>query len=360
MITQYRVNPDCLKLGRQTRGMNQTQLADAAKLTQGAISKFENGLSEPGEDAVTKIAQALKFPVSFFYQQDRIYGLPVSVSRSYRKKASVGVRAIEQLEAEVNVRIMHLRRLLSSVDFEPELPFPHMDIDEFGGNAAKVAELVRGLWQIPSGPIRNLTEVVERAGCIVFACDFQSLGVDGLTLQPHGLPPCVFLNSAMPGDRQRFTLAHELGHAIMHQVPSATMEAEADEFAAALLMPARDLAPQFSGGVSLQRLAALKPVWRTSMASLLMSAKRVGAISDNQSSYLWRQFSKAGYRTKEPAELAIEPEQPRVLTDILRAHMSDLGYSVAELARTLNVFEDDLLIMHRLDQPKRAGLRLVK
>lgn len=360
MTTQHRVNPDCLKLGRQARGLNQTQLAEAAKMTQGAISKFENSLSEPGEDAIAKIAEALRLPVSFFYQQDRIYGLPVSVSMSYRKKASVGVRAIEQLEAEVNVRIMHLRRLLSSVDFEPELQFPQFDIDEFGGSAAKVAEVVRGLWQIPSGPIRNLVDVVERAGCIVFACDFQSLGVDGLTLQPRGLPPCVFLNSSMPGDRQRFTLAHELGHAIMHQVPNSNMEQEADEFASALLMPARDISPEFAGGVTLQRLAALKPVWRASMASLLMCAKRVGAVSESQSSYLWRQFSKAGYRTKEPVELAIPTEQPRVLNDILQAHVSDLGYSVAELSRMLHVFEVDLLDMHRLEQPKKAGLRLVK
>lgn len=358
MNTQLTFNPDCLKLGRQARGWNQTQLADAASLTQGAISKFENALSEPGPEVVAKLAKALRFPASFFYQTDRIYGLPVSMS--YRKKASVGHRAIEQLEAEVNLRIMQARRLLASVDLVPELPFPQLDVDDYGGSASRVAEVVRSVWQIPSGPIRNLTTIVERAGCIVFPCDFQGLGVDGLTMRPHGLPPCVFLNSAMPGDRQRFTLAHEIGHAIMHPVPSATMEAEADEFASALLMPARDITPDLTGFASLQRLAALKPIWRVSMGSLLVRARSVGAISDSQSSYLWRQFSKLGYRTKEPAELAFAPEQPRVLSDIVKAHLTELGYSAAELADAVHLHEEELVAQHKLEEPKRMGLRLVK
>jgi Zn-dependent peptidase ImmA (M78 family)/transcriptional regulator with XRE-family HTH domain len=353
------VNADCLKVGRQARGLSQTQLATASGITQGAISKFENGLIEPGADALGKIAQALRFPVSFFYEQDRIFGLPVSMQ--YRKRASVGPRSIEQLEAEINLRIMHLRRLLSSVDYVPELPFPKLDIDEFGGNAEAVADMVRRIWQIPTGPIRNLIQVVERAGCVVFPCNFQSIGVDGLTLQPRGLPTCIFLNSAMPGDRQRFTLAHELGHAIMHQVPSAEMEHEADSFAAALLMPARDVGPQLSGGVTLPRLAALKPIWRVSMAALLVRAKTLGMLTDSQASYLWRQFSKAGYRTREPSEIAIPAEVPQVLSDILRSHLNDLGYSLGELASALHVFEEDLLVMHNIEQaPKKPELRVVK
>lgn len=353
------VNPDCLKVGRQARGLSQTQLAAVSGITQGAISKFENGLIEPGSEAVEKIAQALHFPVSFFYEQDRIFGLPVSMQ--YRKKASVGQRSIEQLEAEINLRIMHLRRLLSSVDFDPELPLPKLDIDEFGGDPAAVADMVRRMWLVPSGPVRNLTQIVERAGCVVFQCNFQSIGVDGLTLQPRGLPTCIFLNSAMPGDRQRFTLAHEIGHVIMHQVPTVDMETEADQFAAALLMPARDISPQLAGGVTLPRLASLKPVWRVSMGALLMRAKTVGIVSDSQASYLWRQFSKAGYRTKEPIEVAVAAESPQVLSDILRTHLSDLGYSLGELASALHVFEDDLLAMHRIEQaPRKFELHVVK
>lgn len=358
MTSTSPVNPDCFKVARQARALSQVQLAESAGVTQGLISRIENGLHQPSEEVLAKIAGALRFPVSFFGLHDRFFGLPVSVQ--YRKKASVGQRAIEQLEAEINLRIMHLRRLLAAVDYEPELPFPRLELDDYNGDPEAVADMVRRVWQLPSGPIRNLTEVVERAGCIVFACDFQAMGVDGLTLQPHGLPTCIFLNSAMPGDRQRFTLAHEIGHAVMHRLPAPDMEGEADRFASALLLPARDVTPHLMGGISLPRLAALKPIWRVSMAALLMRAKSLGAVSESQSSYLWRQFSKSGYRTQEPPEVAIAAEPPHVVSDVLNAHLNELGYSLAELASSLHVTEHDLQVMHRLQAAQRPSLRIVR
>lgn len=351
-------NPDCFKVARQARGLSQMQLAEQAGVTQGLISRIENGLVQPGADALSKIAQALRYPQSFFFIGDRFYGLPVSMQ--YRKKAGVGQRVVEQLEAEVNLRLMHLRRLLAAVVYERELPFPVLELDDYNGDPEAIAEMVRRVWKVPSGPIRNLTEVIERAGCVVFSCDFQPTGVDGLTLQAPGLPTCIFLNSAMPGDRQRFTLAHEIGHAVMHALPTPDMEREADRFAAAFLMPARDITSHFSGGVSLQRLAALKPVWKASMGALLMRARTVGAITESQSSYLWRQYSKSGYRTREPAEIAIPAETPHVVTDVLQMHLGELGYSVAELAASLHVTEEDLRSMHGVKSPERPALRIVQ
>jgi Zn-dependent peptidase ImmA (M78 family)/DNA-binding XRE family transcriptional regulator len=357
-MTATPLNPDCFRVARQSRGLSQVQLADKAGVTQGLISRLENGLAQPGAEALAKVARALGFPESFFHIPDRFFGLPVSVQ--YRKRASVGQRAVEQLEAEINLRLMQLRRLLAAVDYQPELKFPRLDLDEFQGGPEAIAEMVRRVWQVPTGPIRNLTELVERSGCIVFSCDFQSMGVDGLTLQPSGLPTCIFLNAAMPGDRQRFTLAHEIGHAVMHSLPTPEMENDADRFAAALLMPARDIAPQFSGGVTLQRLAALKPVWKVSMGALLVRARTVGAITESQSAYLWRQYSKARYRTQEPPEIAVAPEVPHVVSDIVGAHLGALGYSVAELAQSLHVVEDDLRAMHRLPAADRPALRIVR
>jgi len=351
-------NPDCFRVARQSRGLSQVQLAEQAGVTQGLSSRLENGLAQPGPDALAKIAGALRFPESFFQVPDRFFGLPVSVQ--YRKRASVGQRAVEQLEAEINLRLMQLRRLLAAVDYEPELKFPRLDLDEFEGGPEAMAERVRRVWQVPSGPIRNLTELVERAGCIVFSCDFQAVGVDGLTLQPAGLPTCIFLNAAMPGDRQRFTLAHEIGHRGLHCFLRPTREEDGERLAAAFRMPARDIAPHFSGGVTLQRLAALKPIWKTSMGALLMRAKSVGAITDSQSGYLWRQYSKAGYRTQEPPEITVPAETPHVVSDVIAAHLGGLGYSIAELAQSLHVMEDDLRAMHRLHVANRPALRVVR
>ena len=351
-------NQDLLRIARQARGWSQTELSRRSGVSQANLSKLENGLIGPTDDVLDGVSEALGFPVDFFFQNDRVIGLPMSVQ--YRKRASVGQKAIERLEAELNIRILHIRRLLDAAELEPELSLPRLDVDEFGGDPERIADLVRRTWLVPTGPIRELVSWVERAGCIVVHCDFAALKVDGFTVQIPDMPPCIFLNRNMPSDRQRFSLAHELGHVVMHQVPSPEMESEADAFASGILMPARDIRPQLSGRrLTIQRLASLKPIWRVSMAALLYRATTVGALTANQGQYLWRQMSSMGYRRTEPPELDFKLEEPTVLPEIIRLHLEDLGYDLSELAEALRTNEEDLRALHPLPG-ETSHLRVVK
>lgn len=125
------------------------------------------------------------------------------------------------------------------------------------------------------------------------------------------MPPLVVLNSTQPADRMRFTLGHELGHIVMHKFPTPDMENEADQFTSNFLLPTEDVKPYFAGRkVDLPLLAALKPEWRVSMASLVFAAKRAGAINEGQAQYLWKQFSIHKIRLREPPELDFAPEVP--------------------------------------------------
>ena len=75
----------------------------------------------------------------------------------------------------------------------------------------------------------------------------------------------------------RASLAHEIGHVIMHRVPTDTMEDEAYAFAAELLVPEKELRREFIGGsATLEKLARLKSKWRVSMQFLLVSGRPVG------------------------------------------------------------------------------------
>ena len=354
-------NSDLLRIARHARGWSQTELSRQSGISQANLSKLENGLIGPTDDVLHSVANALQFPRSLFFEPDKMLGLPISVHPMYRKKASVGQRELERLEAELNIRLFHIRRLLKSTEFEPELRLPAMDIDEFGGDPERVAELVRRTWLVPTGPMKDLVGWVERAGCVVVPCDFAALAVDGVTISALGLPPCIFLNRNQPADRQRFSLGHELGHIVMHRVPSPTMEDEANAFASALLMPARDVRPYLSGRLTIQKLAALKPVWRVSMQALLYRAKAVGAITANQSQYLWRQISALGYRRNEPPELDFPAEEPTVLPEMIRVHLEELGYEIEDLCSVLHVFEDDLRNIHPLPgNPVGPNIRVVK
>lgn len=77
------------------------------------------------------------------------------------------VSPTDKMEAAINLGLMHLRRLLSSMDYQPELSLQRFDIDDYNGDAVRVAQLARRHWGVPSGPLHNLTALAERAGCIV-------------------------------------------------------------------------------------------------------------------------------------------------------------------------------------------------
>jgi Zn-dependent peptidase ImmA (M78 family) len=142
----------------------------------------------------------------------------------------------------------------------------------------------------------------------------------------------MFVNSEIPGDRLRYTMAHELGHLIMHQIPSSDIENEANRFAAEFMMPEKDIGPHLRG-LSLQKLASMKPVWKMSMASLLKRSYDLGKISVFMYRKLNTQISKYGYKTAEPIE--IPQEEPTVLRDLINVHLNEHGYSESELAEML-------------------------
>ena len=327
------------------------------------LSRFENQLVGLSDDILDRAAAAYDLPRSFFVQPDPVLGAPVSVHPMWRKKASVSGREMDQIVAELNLRLMHLRRLLQAVEVDASFQVPNLPFDQFS-DAERIAGLVRAQWQMPAGPVRDLTRVVEAAGVVVVHSTLGGSAVDGVTFRAPGLPPLVVLNVEQPADRMRFTLAHELGHLVMHHdQPTQSMEQEANEFASAFLMPTRDIRPYFARRIDLRLLAELKPVWRVSMASLLMRARSLGLLAYNQERYLWQQFSIAKIRQSEPPELDFVAETATVLPDLLNAHIRELGYSIADLASLLHVQPPELASLYGLtvmQDIRPPHLRIVK
>jgi Zn-dependent peptidase ImmA (M78 family) len=142
------------------------------------------------------------------------------------------------------------------------------------------------------------------------------------------------------------------------------MEDEANEFASEFMMPSDEMRQAFRGRkVTLQYLAALKREWRMSMQSLLMSAKNVKAVDANQYRYLFTQFSKRGWRMKEPAELDFPHDTPVVLQDIIKVHRGDLGYRDDELLDLTRIYRDEFETLYgpmtEDTTPTRPRLRII-
>lgn len=360
--TQTQFNGEMFRLGRQFRGLTQKEFSDRLRAEPSSVSRIENGIALPTQELAERAATVLDVPITFFKQPERPYGLPMSVHPMWRSKSAVSQHSIDQALAGLNLRIMHIRRLLRSVDYEPVLPLPEFDVASHGGDVEEIAAKVRRAWLMPAGPVRDLVEWVERSGCFVMLVDLPDAAMAGVTLRVPDMRPCIFLNRAMPVDRMRFTLAHELGHLVMHRYPSDNMEREANGFAAAFLMPAIDIGRHFAGRkIDLRLLAALKPEWRVAMQSLLYRAATLGFIGGNQERYLWQQFNMRKLRLREPPELDLPPEQPRLVTKLFRLHMDRLGYLLNDLAEVAALHEPELATLYDLNpnSAKRPVLRVV-
>jgi Zn-dependent peptidase ImmA (M78 family) len=142
------------------------------------------------------------------------------------------------------------------------------------------------------------------------------------------------------------------------------MEQEANEFAAAFLMPAADIRSSFEGRrITLELLAALKPEWRVSMQALLRRAKDLGYADANQYRYLMQRISQRGWRLREPPELDFPAETPTVISSILKAHLQDLGYTMADLIGFVPLYEREFIHLYgdvgAKDAPPRPRFRIV-
>lgn len=348
-------NPEMLRLARDLREMTQADLAKRVGVGQAFISRVEGGDKEPSDTTLESLSVALSFPTSFFGLQETYSGVGLSLVY-YRKRASALETHLRRLQAEVALRRIQIGLFLRGVNIAPtDRTFQMMDIDEYGGDVERVASLVRASWSLPIGPISNLVGVIESAGGIVFKFPFGTRDIDAVSQWPDQLPPLFFINSEAPMDRVRFSLAHEMGHVIMHASATDEMEREADRFAAEFLVPAREAKPQLRD-ITLQRAAALKPYWRVSMAALIYRARDLEQIPEDEYRRLFKELSRLGYRKNEP--LPLTPENPRALRQILDVYQVTNGFSVDELARLANVYEPDFSARMLRSELGKGELRL--
>jgi len=346
-------NRAMLEVARAARGFTQGDLAREACVTQALISKLENGLTtDPGPETVAAIADALGFPEEFLYSGERPHGLPPF---HYRKRARLGKKALSKIEADINIRRIHLSKLLKSYEPPKEWDFPTIDLAQHQWTPRQAAQSLRGHWMVPRGPIDNVTALAERAGAIIIQLDFKTPLLDALSFRLPGMPPLIFMNANMPGDRYRFTLSHEIAHLVLHHHPETdeAMEEQADEFAAEFLMPAREVKP-YLVNPSLGKLARIKPYWKVSIKALIVQCSRLKLITPRQYTGLNVNYSKAGFGKGEPHPIEIEKSSS--LSDAISFHLRALGYSVEEMSRLLMLKPEEFLDTYT-DRPQ---LRIVK
>lgn len=349
-------NPIMVVTARESRGMTQRVLAEAAGISPSKLSKCENGILTFSEEDIQRIAEVTGFRPEFFRRKEQVIGLGSSLLFN-RKQKTTPIGTQKRVQARINVIRLQIESLLRAAEVESTGLLGRIDIDDYDGDARAVARRVRAALYLPLGPVQSVTAAIEGAGGIVVHCNLDSSQIDGAHLWLPNQPPMFFLNADRPGDRMRFSLAHELGHAVMHAFPDGDIEKQANEFAAEFLMPSEVIRHELQR-LTLPRAAQLKPRWKVSMAALIYNAHALGCIPDDRRRMLFAMLREEMQNKTEPIE--IPREQPTTVSQLLGLHRKALGYGDDELRSLLMMDDPEFMDLPDGSGPRPATLRITQ
>lgn len=330
-------NPKRLELARRRRGMSKRGLAEASGLSVRTISyhEDENSDHEPSDETLDALCRALRFPPSFFYRQTP-EPLP---------EGAVSFRALSRMTAAQRDRALGGGELAIELNswIEGEFVLPDPDVPDLRHEKTPedAAIRLRSHWSLGDKPIPNMVHLLESRGVRMFSLAENCGSVDAFSFWRAGTA-FIFLNGFKSSERSRFDAAHELGHLAMHGHGSPSgrkAEHEADQFAAAFLMPRSNIVAHKPNLHSLPGLISAKERWGVSVGALARRMNEVGVLSDWHYRQICIDISQHGFRKMEPNEMPRETSQilQKVLTTLWNEKVSP-----AKLAERLGWPQEEL------------------
>ncbi len=318
-----------LKMARAMSGLSLRQVAERAGVSHTAVSKYERGLNVPSSPVLLRLAEALDVTLDYLFRPTTIVLEPEMVH--YRCRSRSGVKARNRVQGEVSEcveRYLDVERL-----FEAPMPFSLPEIDVSVSHLDDIEGLVlalRDAWELGYDPIENLMAVFEDQGirvCLVEGCE----GFDGLCAWVRDGSgdriPVIAVQRDVPGDRQRFNLAHELAHLLLKLAPEVDEEAAAHRFAGAFLAPkpaVRAELGQRRNDIEPRELYLLKHKYGLSMQAWARRARDLGIIGKSSYKRICMRFSQLGWRKREPGEQVFPEEPQRMKQLVFRALAEDM------------------------------------
>lgn len=301
---------DRLRLARQLHRLTQTKFADLVGVSQSAISQYESNAAAPGADVLARVVEITGFPATFF-EREPAPDVPLG-SLAFRARKYASTR-LDQEQAHAWTSLLHecVQAFASQVTTH-RIVIP----DLRGEDVTSATQITRSaLGLSPDGPVPNLTYTLERAGVFVLALPVSLPGRDAFSAWIGDSPrrPIIMVTPDAPGDRERFSLAHELKHLTMDSSVRGRIndvEAAADQFASEFLMPEAGIRDDLVPPITIQRVAELKPRWGVSMQALVRRAADLDLISERRKQQLQRSIA-IKWGKHEPVQ--IEREKPRML-----------------------------------------------
>lgn len=311
-----------ITLARKYLGLNQKQFADKLQISQALVSQLESGIKSIPIDALNILQEELG--ETFFNQKASNPNLKVL----YRVSSTIAKSILNSFEARIELISNNINELLETLEI-PENTIPQLDLEDFEMDAKYLANEVRSYLGLGRRPVGDLVNLLEKNGVVVHFYDFdfiseQNKTLDGVSFFMGGTP-VILVNNKIQNARKYFTIAHELGHIIMHLPENIIVEKhrdiekEANTFASEFMVPTEAIREDLNN-ISIDKLFMLKQKWKISAAALLYKSKDISLTYDQYRRWVQK---TSEWRKREPMD--IEINKPTLLKKMIDICKNELG-----------------------------------
>ena len=331
---------------KRIRLLKNLSLKDAGNLlnmTATAISKYEKGKILPDSKKLIDFANAYNVKS---IELLKVYNAPKMKFTSFRKKKRLTGQNLELLEELIQDEVYKYLEIIEMNNIDTD----NIKLKKYSCNnfedVEKAANDFRNYIKISSKqPISDLINILENLGIIIIQIknsDNRFDDFDGLSEIVNNIPVIVLLDGIKDGARQRFTIAHELGHLILN-INNDELDEErlCNRFASALLMPKEAIINEFGysrGNINFFELTAFKNEFKVSYTAIVYRLKDLNIISE----YLYKKLSiflsqRIGKNDPKP----IQPETSFQFKKIVYKLEADEIISVNKACELLGVTVDE-------------------
>lgn len=328
-----------VRVARMAKGLSQRALAAKIGVSAMAVSKYEREMDLPGSGVMLRLSKALEMKPEFFFRQIR---LDLSEPK-YRCAKTLKLKEKKIIEAKAKESV---ERFLEAQDLlAPEGRFNGFNAEisiKVQEDVENAALKMRKDWDLGEDSIENLTQILEDHGfCVQGLPWIEKFVACTFMIQSANKRPVIVFNSnsTIPGDRQRFSLAHELGHLCMAINDGVAHETAANRFAGAFLVPRRKVYFELGNKrrhLDIEELLHLKLKYGLSMRGWIHRAEDLGILPSKEAVRLKRLFKDKGWDKKEPGD-QLPQEQPARLKQMVLKALSEEQITHSRAAEILGV-----------------------
>jgi len=314
--------------------MSRAELAALVDISPTAITQLERDLYRPTTAVAAELALRLGVPREFLLHGVANQSIPASAAHFRSLRATPAISR-EQALALAELALELLVAIEDFVDL-PAVTLPSLRgyVGEMSTtDTARAALEARQMLNVGDGPVPHVVRLLEANGVLVlrFPEDRLDKRVDAFSTTATSRPMTLLSPAKDDKARSRFDAAHELGHLLLHpdaEPGSKVIENQAQDFAAAFLMPEEQIVDDLPRTLDWDALHAAKRRWGVSLRALVYRGHSLGLLSD--SAYRRGNIALAAWGTPEPGPLG-PPEFPSLLGAAVTL-LSECGTTVADLA----------------------------